>query len=156
MNELALARAFHVIGVVFWIGGVAMVTTVLLPAMRTTVEPRRRVDVFEAIEGRFAWQSRFTTLLTAATGFYLVVRLDLWHRFQEPGYWWMHAMVAVWTLFTLMLFVLEPLVLRRWFGRVAERRPERVFALLQRLHWALLIASLITVVGAVLGAHGGL
>lgn len=34
MNEFALARVLHVLGVVLWIGGVAMVTTVLLPAVR--------------------------------------------------------------------------------------------------------------------------
>ena len=31
MNEFAFARVLHVLGVVLWIGGVAMVTTVLLP-----------------------------------------------------------------------------------------------------------------------------
>lgn len=156
MNELALARTLHVVGVVLWIGGVSMVTTVILPAMRSTVEPRRRVDVFEAIEGRFAWQARVTTLLTGATGLYLVSQLDLWHRFAQPGQWWMHAMVGVWALFTLMLFVLEPLVLRRAFGRLAERDPDRVFSVIQRLHWVLLALSLATVVGAMLGVHGGL
>ena len=34
MSDLAFARALHVLAVVFWIGGVAMVTTVLLPATR--------------------------------------------------------------------------------------------------------------------------
>ncbi|MBS0400580.1 MAG: hypothetical protein JSR95_18105, partial [Proteobacteria bacterium] len=34
MFELALARALHVLGVVIWIGGVSMATTVALPAIR--------------------------------------------------------------------------------------------------------------------------
>ncbi len=29
-----LARTFHVLGVVLWIGGVAFVTTVLIPALK--------------------------------------------------------------------------------------------------------------------------
>ncbi len=33
MNELALARVVHLLGVVLWIGGVAMITTILLPAI---------------------------------------------------------------------------------------------------------------------------
>lgn len=33
-DELALTRAAHVAAVVLWIGGVAFVTTVLLPAVR--------------------------------------------------------------------------------------------------------------------------
>lgn len=31
MDELTLARVVHLLGVVLWIGGVAMITTVLLP-----------------------------------------------------------------------------------------------------------------------------
>ena len=34
MDGLALARALHVLGVVIWIGGVAMATTVAIPAVR--------------------------------------------------------------------------------------------------------------------------
>jgi len=69
------------------------------------------VAFFEAVEGRFAWQARGTTLLVGATGFHLTAAWDLWHRFASPSYWWMHAMVAVWAVFTVMLFVAEPLFL---------------------------------------------
>jgi len=41
----------------------------------------------------------------------MTYELDLWSRFSMPGYWWMHAMVFVWFLFTVMLFVAEPLIL---------------------------------------------
>lgn len=61
LNTLALVRAFHVIGVVLWIGGVAMVTTVLLPATRRLKSTEEQVAFFEKIESRFAWQARFTT-----------------------------------------------------------------------------------------------
>lgn len=156
MNDLALARLLHVLGVVLWIGGVAMVTTVLLPAVRAFRSPQERVALFESIEHRFAWQARLTTLLTGLTGFYLIERLDAWSRFAVAGFWWMHAMVVVWALFTLMLFVLEPLVLRRLFHRFGTTHPERTFALIQRMHWVLLVLSLVTVAGAVAGSHGWL
>lgn len=155
MNEFALTRALHVLGVVLWIGGVAMVTTVLLPATRARVRAEERVQFFEAIESRFAAQARWTTLLVGATGFWLAWRFDMWARFTELRFWWMHAMVAIWAIFTLMLFVLEPLVLHRWFIERARRDPQSTFALVQRLHWLLLALSLITVAGTVAGAHGG-
>jgi hypothetical protein len=63
-------------------------------------------------------------------------------------------MVAVWLLFTLMLFVAEPLFLDRWLRARASSRPESTFALVERLHWILLVLSLITLIGAVLGSHG--
>ena len=34
MNEFVLARVIHVLAAVLWAGGVAMVTIVLLPAIR--------------------------------------------------------------------------------------------------------------------------
>lgn len=154
MDGWIMMRVLHVLGVVLWIGGVAMVTTVLLPAVHRLKTPEERVDFFEKIERGFAIQSRVTTLIVGASGFSLVYQFDLWQRFTRAGYWWMHSMVAVWALFTLMLFVLEPLFLHRWFAGRAQRAPESTFLLVTRLHWVLLALSLITVAGAVAGSHG--
>ena len=156
MTDLVVARVLHVLGVVLWIGGVAMVTTILLPAVRRLQDPAERLKTFESFEHRFAWQARVTTLITGLSGFYLLWRLDLWWRFQEPSFWWMHGMVLVWLLFTLVLFGLEPLVLRALFARQAMEQPERAFAIVARMHWLLLSLSLLTVAGAVAGSHGAL
>ena len=156
IDDVTFARAIHVIAVVFWIGGGAMVTTVLLPAVQRFKSPRERVAFFEAVEQRFARQARLSTLLAGLSGFYMIFRLDLWARFASPAYWWMHAMVGLWLLFTLMLFVLEPLFLHRRFVARAEVAPEATFRLIQRLHWLLLSLSIITVFGAVAGSHGAL
>jgi hypothetical protein len=48
--------------------------------------------------------ARPAAALAGLTGFYILVRLDLWDRFVMVTYWWMHAMVAIWLLFTLLLF----------------------------------------------------
>jgi uncharacterized membrane protein len=144
----------HVVAVVLWIGGVAFVTVVLLPAVKRLREPAERVAFFEKVEAGFARQARVTTLLTGLSGFYLVHRLGAWNRFADAHYWWMHAMVLVWALFTLILFVLEPLWLHRWFRERAQRDPEGTLAMISRLHWLLLAASVITIAGAAAGSHG--
>jgi uncharacterized membrane protein len=154
MDHAIVARALHVLGVVLWIGGVAFVTTVLLPAVRRMRSPEERVQFFEAIEGRFAWQARATTLLVGITGFYLVHVWNLWSRFVSATWWWMHAMVLTWGLFTVMLFIAEPLFLHRRFLELARSDPERTFRRIERMHWLLLTVSLITVLGAVAGGHG--
>ncbi|HIJ62203.1 MAG TPA: hypothetical protein HPQ04_05865 [Rhodospirillaceae bacterium] len=154
MDEIAFARALHVLAVVLWIGGVGFVTTVLLPSVRRLKGPDERLALFDSIERRFAWQARGTTLMTGATGLYMLVRLDLWQRFSSAMYWWMDAMVLVWAVFTLMLFVAEPLVLHRWLTARAKTAPQATFNLVERLHWVLLTLSLITVLGAVAGSHG--
>jgi uncharacterized membrane protein len=154
MDDIGLARALHVVAVVVWIGGVAMVTSVILPAARRMAKADERIAFFERVERRFALQARVATLLAGATGFYMVHRLEVWDRFLDAQYWWMHAMAAVWAAFTAVLFVLEPLFLHRWFLERAARDPEGTFRLVERLHWALLTISLVTVFAAVAGAHG--
>lgn len=154
MDDLTVARAVHVLAVVVWIGGVAMVTTVLLPAIRRFKSPEDRVAFFDALERRFAWQSRGTTVLAGLSGFYMVYRLDLWDRFQSIAYWWMHAMVCLWLLFTVLLFVAEPLFLHRWLKARSRIAPASTFALIERLHRILLTLGAITVLGAVAGSHG--
>ena len=156
MDSFVLARVLHVLGVVLWIGGVAMVTTVLLPSVRAMAAPEGRLTLFEGIEGRFARQARWTTLITGLSGFYMLHVLHAWDRYTRPEYWWISAMTLVWLIFTLMLFVLEPLVLHRHLRRLAARNPEAAFTTIQRLHWFLLMLSLLTIAGAVSGAHGWL
>ena len=46
LNDFALARAIHVLAVLLWIGGVAFVTTTLLPACRALAEPDQRIALF--------------------------------------------------------------------------------------------------------------
>ncbi len=150
----ALARAFHVLGVVLWIGGVAFVTSVLLPAVKQQADSRQRLALFETLESRFAIQAMVTTLITGVSGFYMLDYLGAWDRFLQPQFWWMHLMVLVWLLFSLILFVLEPLFLHRWFRQQALRDSEATFQRVHRLHKVLLSVSLLTVFGAVAGAHG--
>lgn len=154
MDEIAIVRALHVLAVVFWIGGVGFVTTVLLPAVRGFETPEKRLAFFDAIERRFAWQARGATLLAGLTGLYMVIRLDLWSRFLSASYWWMHAMVIVWLTFTMMLFLGEPLILHKWLHARAKIEPETTFRIVERLHFFLLALSLVTVFGAVAGSHG--
>ena len=44
MNDVIIARALRILAVVIWSGGVSMVTTVALPAIRRAAHPRRRAQ----------------------------------------------------------------------------------------------------------------
>lgn len=154
MEKLILARVLHVLGMVLWIGGVAMVTSVLLPAVRDFRSAGERVEFFGRVERRFARQARFTTLLTGLSGFYMLHALDAWDRYASRSFWWLHLMTLTWVVFTLMLFVLEPTLLQRRLRQAASNAPEQTFSLITRMHWGLLALSLVTVAGAVAGSHG--
>lgn len=153
-DDLALARVLHVLGVIIWIGGVAMVTSVALPAIRRGALGSDRLAAFEAFESRFAWQARTAVLVVGLSGFYMIERYAMWWRFADPRFWWMHAMVLVWLVFFIILFIAEPLILHRAFPARARRNPDRAFAMLQRAHVVLLVLAIITTFGAVAGSHG--
>jgi len=156
VDDLTIARTIHILAIVHWIGGLAFVTAVILPAVLRFSDVARRVDVFEEIEGRFSAHAKVSVTLAGLSGFYMTWRLDAWDRFADPSLWWMHAMVAIWTMFTLVLFVAEPLFLHRWFRRRAARDPDGTLAWIRKAHWALLTVSTLTIAGAALGAHGWL
>jgi uncharacterized membrane protein len=152
MDDFILARVLHVLAVLLWIGGVAFVTMVLFPSIRNGVPPSERLEAFHRFEGRFAPQAKIWVLLAGGTGFWMAFRADLWCRFADPHFWWMHAMAAVWLIFTAMLFVVEPLFLHRRMQTSSE--PAADFVRMERMHRLLLAASLVTVCGAVAGSHG--
>jgi uncharacterized membrane protein len=154
VDEVTIALAIHVLAIVLWIGGVAMVTTVLLPALSRRPNPREAFALFVTLESGFAWQARLSTVFAGASGVYMATRLDFWPLFLTWNGWWLDAMVLVWLLFTLMLFVAEPLFLHRWLMQRADRDPAGTLALVRALHRVLLTLSLITVAGATLGSHG--
>jgi len=64
-------------------------------------------------------------------------------------------MVALSVLFTLMLFVLEPLGIDRAFRAFALRDKDRAFSLATRLHAAALAIAAITIAAAVWSVSGG-
>ena len=154
MNDVIVARALHVLAVVIWIGGVSMATTVALPAVRRGDLGPNWLLAFQAIERRFVWQARAAIIVVGLTGFYMMARLDLWNRFRSAEFWWMHAMVGLWLLFAFVLFVAEPFILHRRFHKLATTRPDIAFARLHRVHWVLLVLSLVTIFGAVAGSQG--
>jgi len=154
MDDVLVARAVHVLSVIHWMGGVAFVTMVVLPAIMAIAEPHRRLALFEAIESRFSAQVKVSVPLAGLSGAYMAERLDDWERFLRPANWWLMAMVLLWLLFMAILFVVEPFVLAGRFRRWAKADPDGTFRLMQRAHWVLLCAGAVVAAAGVLGAHG--
>jgi uncharacterized membrane protein len=156
IDDLALARAIHVLSLVHWIGGVSVVTTIVLPNARRLPDTARAVAAFESFESRFAQQARVSIMLAGLSGLYMLMKLDAWSRFAYVSFWWLHLMVVVWFLFAIMIYVLEPLAIHRMFHNYALRNKDRAFALATWLHAAALAVSALAIGAGVLGAHGGL
>ncbi len=148
-----VARAIHVLSIVVWIGGVSLVTTVLLPAIRRK-PPDLWLAEFDAVERCFAPQARIAVLLVLLSGLYMLYAYDMWDRFADGAYWWMDLMVGVWAIFAALLFVIEPLVSRRIARRRTALRPELAMAGMLLMHRVLLGLSLLTIFAAVGGSRG--
>ncbi|MEC8940385.1 MAG: hypothetical protein VYC92_05645 [SAR324 cluster bacterium] len=121
-NCFVLARIFHVLAVVLWIGGVGFVTTVLIPSISKTEEPAARLKIFEAIETKFGFQVKLTTLIAGISGVYMLEVTDGWSRYLNYEFWWLHLMTFVWAVFTLVLFILEPLFLQKMVSQTSGNK----------------------------------
>jgi len=63
-------------------------------------------------------------------------------------------LIGLWAIFTIMLFVVEPLFLHAWFDARAQRDPDGAFRVASRGHRILSLLAVVTVLGAVGGTHG--
>ncbi|MGO4566951.1 hypothetical protein AB4Z52_18165 [Rhizobium sp. 2YAF20] len=153
MDDIVVARALHVLAVIHWIGGLAFVTLVVLPFARSHQMSKDALMLFEGIERHFSAQVRLSVPLAGATGLWMTYRMELWDRFADPNFWWMSAMVGLWLIFMLMLFVIEPF-LHRKFEKSARQDPTSAFRRVSRLHEFLLLLATVTAFGAVAGSHG--
>jgi uncharacterized membrane protein len=127
LDDLALARAIHVLAVVHWIGGVFVVTTIVLPRAHALLDAQEAVAAFEDFEQRFASQAHISILLAGLSGAYMLIKIGAWNSLERASFWWLHLMIAVWILFALVIYVLEPLVLHRLFHEFALRNKDRTF-----------------------------
>jgi len=105
MESTTIARIIHVLSVVIWIGGVGMVTMVLIPAVKRMSSKEAKIETFEKIEGRFSQIAKITIVLTALSGFYIMYEMDAWERYLDIKFWWIHAMTIMWLIFTVILFI---------------------------------------------------
>jgi len=63
LSEFAVAILVHVLAMVLWVGGVGMVTTVVIPIVRRLPADANTVGMFEAMQKRFAWKAMFMVLM---------------------------------------------------------------------------------------------
>ncbi len=107
MTTYNVLVALHVLGVVWWIGGVALVTCVLLPSLQRLPADDRLTGI-RRFEHRFAPQARIAVVLVGITGAWML-SVTSWTRAGFSHGWWLDLMLLVWVLFAVMLFIVEPL-----------------------------------------------
>ena len=153
-----LMHIVHVLTVILWIGGLAFVTSVVLPMAIRTPDTLQKVLLFQRIEHRFAGLARIYVVITGVSGFAMIFTTD-WHRllFTMAGLA-LTAMTLIWVFWFVMLFGLEPLIIRKMLENMAKGGTkleiDTVFKRLNAVHWAMVFISLVAATAGVFVAHG--
>jgi len=154
IDSMMVARALHVLAVIVWVGGEALETFVVLPEIRRIADRDEKLRFFDQFEHRFAQQTRWTLAIIFLTGLYMLIGQDAWLRFLDPNHWWLYAMIFAWSICFIYVFVIDPYIFYPWFKRRAEVDMDAALDAVVHQHWALMVISLITVLGTVAGVHG--
>ncbi len=154
----SIMHVIHLLTVIIWIGGLAFITMLVLPLLIRMQDPLQKVLFFQSIEHKFAPMARVYNLVVGISGIVMVL-LTGWYRifFTRPGVPLLF-MSVIWLLWFVMLFGLEPLIVRKMLDRMAKRGDkmeiETIFGRLNRMHWLLLLISLAASAAGIIFAHG--
>lgn len=153
MTWPGIAIAVHLLAVLWWVGGLAFVTLVYLPALRRDELGSELHAMLAPIERRFARQARIAVALVGASGGYLLWVTALWRAMDQLTLWWLDAMVGYWFVFAILLFVVEPLGLLQRVIFV-EHDPETAWRRFHAVHAVLLALGTIIIGASAAASHG--
>ena len=152
-----IMHIIHLLAVIIWIGGLAFVTIIIFPVIFKTPDPLQKVLTFQRIEHRFAKIARFFVVLVGLSGFGMLF-ITGWYLalFTIPGLP-LTFMTLVWVFWMIMLFGVEPLIIKKMLERMAKEGNEMtidsVFKRVNRMHWILLFVSLLASTAGAVTAH---
>ncbi|MBI5561932.1 MAG: hypothetical protein HY894_03630 [Deltaproteobacteria bacterium] len=155
-----LMHVIHLLTVILWIGGLAFVTIIILPMAISTKDSLQKVLTFQRVEHRFASLARIFNVITGASGFVMLYQTG-WHRLLfTRGAVPLTFMTMVWVFWFVMLWGLEPLVIKKMLEKMIKGEEkmdiDAVFIKLNRMHWFMVAISLAAAAAGALTAHGSL
>ncbi|MCK5237437.1 MAG: hypothetical protein KAR06_10685 [Deltaproteobacteria bacterium] len=154
----SVMHLIHLIFVILWIGGLAFITMLVLPAVIRTPDSLEKVLQFQRIEHRFAPIARVYSAIVGISGFVMMFMMG-WQGviFTAAGLPLLF-MTLVWCFWTVMLFGLEPIIIKKMLDNMAKDPDEMtinsVFKRMNVLHWVLLFVSLLASAAGAVFAHG--
>ncbi|MFQ5428495.1 MAG: hypothetical protein ACE5EZ_05880 [Thermodesulfobacteriota bacterium] len=155
-----LMHVVHLIAVILWIGGLAFITTMIFPIIIKTADPLGKVLLFRKIEHRFARTARVYNIITGASGLIMLLYMGWQDALYTRHGLSLLVMILIWVFWFIMLFGLEPLVIRKMLERMMEKDTDldidAVFGRMNKMHWILLVVSLIAVASGACFAHSSL
>lgn len=140
-------KTLHLIAVIIWIGGAFFVTFCVLPTL-TSIDESQQSIIFHGLEKRFVWIARTCAIVTLFTGVGMINITNLWSSLGKV--WWWHPMIALWILFALILFILEPFVMRSFCHSSGKMNLRRM----KIIHYLMIVFSFFAIALMILGQSG--
>ncbi len=152
-----LLLIIHVLTVIIWIGGLAFVTIIIFPSLYKIEDILQKALSFQRVEHRFAKLARYYVAVVGISGLALAY-LTGWHRilFTRQGLF-LTIMFVMWVIWTVMLFGLEPFIIKKMLERMVKGaipNANDIFKRLNAFHWVMLTLSLAAAASGILFAHG--
>lgn len=152
----------HLLTTILWVGGLAFITILILPMVVKMPDALQKVLLFQRIEHRFAPIARYYTAIVGASGFVMFYLMDLQGVVFEKEGRFLLFMIIIWIFWVIMLFGLEPLIIKKMLDSMARQGEadgkkldiEDVFNKMNKLHWVLLALSLSAASSGAIFAHG--
>ncbi|TAN59569.1 hypothetical protein EPN18_10275 [bacterium] len=148
----------HLLTVILWIGGLAFVTIIILPMAIKTPDALQKVLMFQRVEHRFAKLARAFNLITGISGIIMLYVTGWYSALFTSGGIPLTVMTMIWVFWFIMLFGLEPLVIKKMLEGMAKGGAkmdiDAIFIKLNRMHYLMVFISLLASVMGVLVAHG--
>ncbi len=148
----------HILAVILWIGGLAFVTILIFPSLYRMEEALQKVLFFQRIEHRFAPLARIYSATVGITGIVMLIHTG-WYKllFTLEGLF-LTIMFLIWVMWIVMLFGLEPLVIKKMLESMAKSGEkmeiDTVFKRMNVMHWVLLFVSMVAAASGIMFAHG--
>ena len=148
----------HILTVILWIGGLGFITILMLPMIVKMPDALQKVLLFQRIEHRFAPLARIYTVIVGVSGFSMFFILDLTSIIFTKEGMFLLIMIAIWIFWVIMLFGLEPLIVKRILDNLAKEKGknleiEDLFNRMNILHFVLLFLSLTASASGIIFAH---
>lgn len=153
-----LMHIIHLLTVILWIGGLAFVTIIILPMAIKNPDALGKVLMFQRVEHRFAPLARIFVLITGISGFAMVLQMGWQNLYFTRAGVPLTVMTAIWVFWLVMLWGLEPLVIKKILENMAKSGAkmeiETIFARMNKLHWMMVLISMVAAAAGALVAHG--
>ena len=110
MESLFTQGIIHIQGALLWITGITLLS---LEIFRNAKKAEgRKLGSRMNFDGIV--MTGIAMVLVGSSGLFFLYEWDIWKRLQELQFWWVHSMILTWILFGVVLFFLDPLILKRY------------------------------------------